>query len=351
MKFIGELPRGCEVCSEGAKLVLFVTGLCQRTCGYCPLSEKRRGKDVVWANERPIDRDDDILEEADRMRALGAGITGGEPMLRRKRTLGYIELLKEHYGGDFHLHLYTAKALSAGELKDLKGAGLDELRFHLMDDALWRSVEKGVEIGLEVGAEIPAWPGKEKEIKAMADRLKLVGAGFLNLNELELADSNMRLEGEGMRSRSDDSYGVEGSEETALNVLNSGIDFNVHYCSSSFKDGVQLRNRLKRTAENIAREFEEVTDEGLLFKGTIELAEESTKKLAALRRSIIKKFDVPRKLIALDKEKKRLETSPEISAYLSENYALEGVVYSLVEEYPTWERLEVSKTPFHRGRQ
>lgn len=348
--YIGELPRGCTLCERGAKLVLFVTGLCPKGCVYCPLSEKRKGKDLTWANERPVDREEDILVEAERMRAQGAGITGGEPMLRAKRTLGFIELLRDHFGSDFHLHLYTAKALSAEEIKSLKKAGLDELRFHLLEDALWGSLEKAVEVDLDVGAEIPALPGKGKEIITMVKRLKSLEAGFLNLNELEFADSNMRLAREGMRAKSDDSYGVEGSEGTAREVLDAGLDFSVHYCSSSFKDGVQLTNRLKRTAKNIARQFEEVTDEGLLFKGTVEIAKPSEEALARLQKKLIKDFGLPSKMLELDLVKHRLETSPEIAAFLAEKNTKSRVMYSLVEEYPTWDRLEVSKTSFNRGR-
>ncbi|MFQ5816035.1 MAG: radical SAM protein [Candidatus Hydrothermarchaeaceae archaeon] len=345
MKYTSELPRGCQLCEEGAKLVLFVTGVCDKHCVYCPLSEKRRGKDTSWANERPVGAVEDIIEEAHRMRARGAGITGGEPLLRFDRTLDYMRLLKGEFGGDFHLHLYTTRVLKKSELVALKEAGLDEIRFHLMWDGLWGSVERAVEVGLSAGIEIPALPSQEAWIIQIAEKLKETGGDFMNLNELEMADGCGGIVNSGLRTRSDESYGVEGSEETALKVLESGLDFNVHYCSSSFKDGVQLRNRLKRTAENIAREFDEVTHEGLLFKGVVELEEPSRDALALLQWRLVEAFEIPPDLFILDEGKLRLETSPEIAVYLSEANVEEGVRYSLVEEYPTWDRLEVSKMP------
>jgi len=344
VKYTGDLPRGCELCKKGAKLVLFVTGICDKGCYYCPLSEKRKGKDISWANERPVETTDDILEEAHRMRAKGAGITGGEPLLRFQRTIEDMRLLKSEFGDDFHLHLYTTRLLEKSVLRELKVAGLDEIRFHLMDDPLWKSVERAIEVGLTTGIEIPVLPGEEEKLIKTAERLKAVGGSFMNLNELEMADVQNGLS-ELMRTKSDESYGVLGSEETALKVLESGLDFNLHYCSSSFKDGVQLKNRLKRTAENTAREFEEVTSEGLLFKGLVELNSPSKKALITLREGLIRDFDIPSSMLALDDTEHRLETSSEIAAYLAEENPKTELTYSLVEEYPTWDRLMVTRTP------
>jgi pyruvate formate-lyase activating enzyme-like uncharacterized protein len=62
-------------------MVLFVTGICNRSCWYCPLSSERRGNDVVFANDRQVSSPDDIVAEAAAMSALGTGITGGNRSL------------------------------------------------------------------------------------------------------------------------------------------------------------------------------------------------------------------------------------------------------------------------------
>jgi pyruvate formate-lyase activating enzyme-like uncharacterized protein len=328
---------------RGAKLVLFVSGLCEKKCYYCPISKKRGGKDKSWANELEVKSPDDIIEEAGRMRALGAGVTGGEPAIRLERTIDYMGLLKEHFD-PFHVHMYTAYPLDLAALKNLRDAGLDELRFHLLEPSIWKSIENSIRLGIDTGIEIPAIPGHGGKIVKIAKRLKEAGGSFLNLNEMEFSETNTReFKKRGYELKSELSFAVAGSEETAKNAQKSleDLDIAVHYCSSGFKDGVQLKKRLIRTAKNVKKDFEEVTDEGLLLKGVI-VPRSSKTGIKSLRKELIDAFEIPENLIVVDLEKMRIETTQEVAEALSRNTALKCLI---VEEYPTSDRLEIDVIP------
>ena len=101
---------GCTLCRKGAKLVLFVTGRCDRDCWYCPLSAERKGVDQVFANDREVATDDNLLAEARAMSALGTGVTGGDPLLEPGRVVRFCRVLKAAFGPDHHVHLYTGRA-------------------------------------------------------------------------------------------------------------------------------------------------------------------------------------------------------------------------------------------------
>lgn len=343
--YVGTLPEGCRLCEKGAKIVLFVTGICDKKCFYCPLSEKRKDRDIIWANERPVTADGDIINEARRMNALGAGITGGDPGLKVDRTVSYIRMFKDIWP-DFHIHMYTSSVLSIGTLKKMKKAGLDELRYHLLEERMWESIKDSVRLGIDTGIEIPALPGDEMRIIRIAERLESIGGNFLNLNELEFSERNLEhFKKRGYTLKSELSYAVKGSEESALKVMAACQDFNVHFCSSSFKDSIQLRNRLIRTAENVAKDFEVVSKDGLLLKGVITMENPDVRALDSLMADLKEEFEIPEDLMYLDRDKMRLETSIEVAKTLSKLNRRKGIKYMLVEEYPTFDRLETDVLP------
>ena len=346
-KFKGTLSKGCEICAQGRKMVLLVTGLCHFNCFYCPLSEKKRGKNVVYANEKLVDNNEDIVYEAKSIDALGAGITGGEPLNVVDRTLDYITLLKDEFGDDFHIHLYTAscnKEAYNEHIKKLADVGLDEIRFHPHSN-LWKKmhsskcdhmIKKAMNTPMDVGVEIPCLPNFGIELKGLVKYLDDIGIQFLNLNELEFSETNCdELKIRGYEVKNDISSGVKGSEELALEILKEDVDIAIHYCSSSFKDAVQLRNRIMRRAKNVAKESDIITHDGTLLKGIIEC-----ERLKDVKKELMKKFDIPEDLIFVDEEKNRIQIAPWILEEIADEIKYNCFI---IEEYPTADRLEVER--------
>lgn len=333
--FYNYLSTGCRLCRRGVKMVLFVTGTCSHSCFYCPLSEERR-EDVVLANERPVICDEDVLCEAESMKALGTGITGGEPLLKLEQTLHYIQLLKNHFGAHHHIHLYTARAAPFAVLKKLRQAGLDEIRYHPARDTWSRlhttayltSLINAKSLGMETGIEVPAMPPLQQLIK-VANTADV----FLNLNELEFSETNAeRLHAEGYQICSDTTCAAKGSKELALEA--SKTCNKIHFCPSAFKDRIQLRRRLQRTAENTARSFEEITSDGTLICGIIQ--GDINRILKILQRA-----DIPQGWYALTPE--GVETSWQILEELETPLKQAGCTLEIIERYPTHDKLIVEK--------
>ena len=263
------LSAGCKLCFEGAKLVLFITGLCQRSCWYCPLSSQRKDTDVIFANEHRITSPDEMLAVARKMSALGTGITGGEPFLVSDRLVTYAKALKTEFGPDHHIHLYSGIPPSRSDLTRIIGL-VDEIRLHPPHE-IWSSISGSSfhtsiltarELGFDVGIEVPSLPGIDAFLAIIQD------LDFLNVNELEWGESNAsEMRGRGYELRGDVSNAVQGGKENVASVLTHP---KVHWCSSDFKDRVQLRMRLKRIASNTAREFDEITTDGTVVYGVWE---------------------------------------------------------------------------------
>jgi len=256
--------------------------------------------------------------------------------------LHYLRLLKRKFGKRHHVHMYVGGELSPKQLRELKRAGLDEARFHTWSV---KPVEAALKAGLRAGVEVPAIPNRFEKTKSLLRKLDKIGCAFVNLNELEFSDTNLTaMKARGFRIKSDTSMAVKGSEGLAHKLMRwaaRNTHLNIHYCPSSLKDSVQLRNRLRRRAKNVAKPYEEITEDGLLVKGVIYGL--SLSKLAATRRLLISKYRAPPKLIAIDKEKKRIELPCQVAEKLAK---LEpDMKFALVEEYPTHDRLETTFIP------
>ncbi|MDV0445702.1 hypothetical protein MmiAt1_12960 [Methanimicrococcus sp. At1] len=356
------LTDGCLCCQKGAKMVLFVTGICHRDCFFCPLSAERKDKDVIFANERAVYSDSDVIDEARSMNAEGTGITGGEPLLELEKTVHYIRLLKNEFGRNHHIHLYTSTAPSDEDLKELAGAGLDEIRFHpptevwdsLAESDYEKSLAAAEKYGVCAGFEIPAIAGAEK----VAEFAQKSGC-FLNLNELEFSDTNAEeLKKRGYTLIDDESNTVLGSAEIAKKAFeaagirleeNAGCSdvcsdspadcskkdsAKLNFCSSRYKDAVQLRLRLLRTAQLYARAFDEITEDGTVAFGRIKVSDMESFV------SFLEEFDLPKEAYEIKADRDSIETAcgiaEELAAILAEEdlSGLGKIQVWLIEQYP-----------------
>lgn len=357
--YISSLSPACRMCAQGSKLVVFITGVCPSKCFYCPLSFEKGGRDRIFADEWELDDENDtdkLIREAEYIKATGAGITGGDPLVVWKRTEKYISLLKNTFGSEFHIHLYTSGVKNGEYVTDLASAGLDEIRFH-PSSKHWNNMDKSpivpaiknaLETDSDVAIEIPVIPEMKDEILSLVKWANNLGIRWVNLNELEYSERNVNsLNSRNYSVKGDISAAVKGSQESANEVLmkaaEKDFDIGVHYCSCSFKDGVQLTNRIKRRAKSIAKDHEVISNEGTLLKGIICIKGKNS--LSMLCESLKQEFDLSDKQIFLNIKKERIEMDLLVLNKIAPILVKRRMQCYMIEEYPTADELEVERIP------
>lgn len=308
------IPKGCQFCLKGAKVVLFLNGICQKPdhCSwYCPISEERKGKNNTFADEIQVFSNDDLLIEITKINAKGMSITGGEPLLKSnlEKTLDYIKYVKSIKGKKFHIHLYTnGNNFNESIAEKLAEAGLDEIRFHPPKNK-WEHIKFALNKGMSVGAEVPVIPTQEytKYLENLILYLDKIGAEFINLNEFEICYPNSQyLKEKGFKLKKDTIAAVENSKETAMALIKRlapKTSLKIHFCTIRAKDYHQLKNRYLRRANTIKLPYEDITDDGLLIYALIEGSEDI---LAVVKTLMVSKFKIPKELISIEKNNIKL---------------------------------------------
>lgn len=372
-----KLSEGCILCLEGKKLVLFMTGKCNRGCFYCPLPESRMGKDVVYANERKLSNVEAIkeaIEEAELMDAKGMGITGGDPLLVLDRTIKYIKAFKKRFGKQFHCHIYVVtQNVTFENLKKLAKAGIDEIRFHpqFLNEKTYEEDIRKMTYALKlkgkyhwkVGMEIPAIPKTAKQTIKFLDKAKDI-IEFLNLNELEMSVLNAPALMRRKMIWKEDSAAIKSSEKAALEIARhmKKTKIPAYYCSARTKDIFQYKNRLKRRLKSIIKPYDIQISETSLYRAALYLPglrpgfeyenrlekidnvkrKNMLNRLSILRVRLMRKFRIPKNLVEVDKQKIRILTSVEIAETLKNEIKDFGLEMALVEELPTYDNTTMS---------
>ena len=349
---------GCIQCQMGSKLVLFITGNCHWQCDYCPLSETRRDVDWMFANERRCESFDEVIEESRAMRATGAGITGGDPLMARERTLEGISRLKAEFGSEYHIHMYTSIAFRPEWAGDFARAGLDEIRFHLLDleaEKYRDTIAACSESGILTGVEIPCEPDKREVLMGLLEEIRDLEVSFLNLNELEITVGNHdNMELRGFNLSTDVTAGAAGSSELAIDMRSrvlaaeagdpdpiDGIrrdpyGFHLKFCTAVYKDAGQMRRRFMRRGEATIAPHETLSDDATLFFGAIYSSFEDH---SAWVEEISQFTGLPTRFLHYDRDEGRIEMPISVAEEISEDA---DAPVAVIEVTPTFDRTEVS---------
>ncbi len=370
----GSLPIGCEQCLKGAKLVIFATGKCiNPLCrSYCPISAERRDKDIVYANERKLGKWNSksgletVIKEAENAGSEGASFTGGNPLLVVDRVIEVAKNLKKHFGTTFHLHLYAPVNHLKNRWLDKLCLVIDEIRFHPTSLEELLMLDQAFLKNWDFGIEVPAFPGQERYLIAIAEwlegkALKYEKTPFLNINQLESSESNYRfLLKSGFDHEKNSLVAIAGSSKTASAVVswvsNNLEQTTAHYCPSSAKDSVQLPARLLRYARNMAQPFDIIREEGphrgLLIRGAIRGRKSLTKhQQERLKTILLEKLEIPEDQIAWDPNRERFLVNPlileELASEIRDISRVEDLdlLFGIVEEYPTADGLKTGYDP------
>jgi len=338
---INGIANGCKYCVKGKKLVLFVSGICERNCWYCSLSKKRKNKNLIFANERECKNFEDILEEVKESRATSAGITGGDPLICFDRTIEFATKLKKEFGKKFHIHIYLPTKFVTQEKLEKLSKCVDEVRFHpeflINKNKINEDIEK-IKLAEKifgrknVGIELPMIPEertfacsrskpklqtKEKILNFILQMEKFVS--FVNLNEFELSETNFDLVTR-KYSLKEGGYVISGSAEAGKWILDElskrKSKLKVHLCTAELKNCSQFANRLKR---HKILPYGKKTKDGTVIYLVInkKLNEKNTFYDEKKKRTILSE-KTARKLLGKEKIKR-------------------------VEEYPTYDRIETEE--------
>jgi len=185
-------------------------------------------------------------------------------------------------------------------------------------------------VGLVAGVEIPSLKSAPKIIEAVKD-----ADAFLNLNELEFSETNYAgLAREGFLPE-ELGCAAMGSEEVARDHYLRD-DIKVHYCPSRFKDAVQLKERLRRRADNTARPFDYVSPEGTIIHGIIEGDLEMAEQ-------ILGDLMVPEEMYSC--RDGQIDIAASILEDISEELKSFKCILSIIEKYPSENGLVVERIP------
>ncbi len=265
--FTNAISPGCRLCGQGAWSCLFVNGICNARCFYCPTAQNDAGPPMT--NALVFDKPKDYADYVRRFDIQGVGFSGGEPLLTLERVLTYLAALKARTDRPVYTWMYTNGILAtADKLAALRDSGLDEIRFDLSADRYrLDGLDRALGVIPNVTVEIPAIPEDLSTTKQLINNLAKRGVNYLNLHQIRCTPFNARgLIDRGYTFVHGPKATVLETELTALALmrfaLEHAIDLPINYCSFTYRHQFQGAAARKRHAAHIKAAWEDITPTG-----------------------------------------------------------------------------------------
>jgi pyruvate formate-lyase activating enzyme-like uncharacterized protein len=265
----GPLSPGCARCVAGTWSCLFVNGVCNARCFFCPTRQHERGEPTTGQLE--FTDPGDYVDYLERFGFDGASLSGGEPFLTLERTVTFLRAIRERFGSGVYLWLYTNGMLATDEaLQAVADAGLDEIRFNLhANDYRLEPVASAATRIPTVTIETPAVPEDEARMRDLLPVLADLGVAHVNLHDVRVTPHNVQHVVErGYTCLHGPKVRVLESELTALRLLGEAsrqqLALAVQYCCFPYKNPYQTRASRRRWAPFVMRAPETLTDTGAI---------------------------------------------------------------------------------------
>ncbi len=267
--FLNDISKGCMLCGQGEWSCLFITGLCNANCFYCPASQHEDHLPTTQSLE--FNNPDEYIEYLKRFRFKGMSVSGGEPFLFFDRTLDYIQTAKKALGNDLYIWMYTNGIAGDKEkFSKLAETGLTEVRFDIGATGYSTEyIKNAAGIVPVITVEIPAVSDEIDNIKKALPELVELGVKHLNFHQIRLTRHNYNkvlkrnftfLHGERVT--------VLESEITALEIMNyvaeNSISIGVNYCAFQYKSRFQKAGYRKKVSNEFKIPGETVTQNGFI---------------------------------------------------------------------------------------
>lgn len=292
--FTHEISPGCSLCGKGDWSCLFINGICNAHCFYCPSTQKEKGQPMTSTLEFGNPRD--YADYVRHFNIKGVSFSGGEPFLTFDRVLLFLKTLRSKVSHPLYIWMYTNGLLvTEDKLKALRDNGLDEIRFDISANHYHlEGLKKALGIIPRVTVEIPAIPGDIELTKQIIKKLHGLGVDHLNLHQIRCTSFNReRLAKRGYTFLHGPGVTVLETELTALELIRYSLEqkifLPINYCSFTFRSQFQRAGAGTRNALEIKADHEDITPTGHIRTMSVNGSKESIGSLD--QRLISRKID------------------------------------------------------------